>query len=142
MLTSLRKWRLRDWEAEGQLERVASEQEIADFGNWIRGDIYRDLQGVMEVVSWTRELAVKAHSRFRIAADGAWREWVSEACLGGAGAAHRWTKECHGTPLEVGSSRVWVGRTDRPQTGTQNENENLLLPGCSWESLWGLGMAP
>ena len=58
----------------------------------------------MEVVSWARELAAKAHSRFRTAADKTWKEWVSKACLGGAGAAHRWAKECHGTPLEVGSS--------------------------------------
>ena len=71
--------------AEGQPEQAASEQEVADFRNWIRGDVYRDLQGVMEVVSWTRELAVKAHSRFRIAADKAWKEWVSKACLGGGG---------------------------------------------------------
>ena len=104
LLTSLRKWRPRDWGAEGQPERVASEEEVADFRGWIRGDVYNDLQGVMEVVLWARGLAAKAHSRFRTAADRTWREWVSKACSGGAGAAHRWTKECHGTPLEVGAS--------------------------------------
>ena len=76
LLASLRKWRPRGWRSEGQPEQVASEQEVADFRN-------KGLHGVMEVVSWTRELAVKAHSKFRTAADKAWREWVSKACLGG-----------------------------------------------------------
>ena len=31
LLTSLRKWRPREWGAEGQLEQVASEGEVADF---------------------------------------------------------------------------------------------------------------
>ena len=77
---------------------------MQDLRRWLRGPISERPEEVAEVALGNGKQASKAHAVFRAHAHKQWRAWAANACEAGAGAAHRWSKQCPGAALGVGRS--------------------------------------